>query len=251
MAGAVLGRIVSGAYPCGLRLPSEAALAEELGCGRSTVREALRHVGAMGVIRSRRGSGAMVLDFRRYGTPALLPAFLEVGRFGAPTEVVAKELLRMRTVMACEAVRLAARYGTPEGLAEARAHLDKAPALESDPVEHACNELEIYRALVVASGIWPAAWLVNAFWGPLHEVHRMLAPVMGPVRSGFQKTMTRVLALIAKGDERAAVTKAQTWFDRVDAELVARLEQALAVEPNPSAPNGAQPARRARKAKTP
>src|SRR5687768_3804173 len=100
VANAILGRILDGTYPSGLRLPSEAGLADELGCGRSTVREALRHLADLGIVRSRRGSGAHVLDFRREGTPALLPAYLRAGRFEAPPQAIARELLRLRTIMA-------------------------------------------------------------------------------------------------------------------------------------------------------
>jgi DNA-binding FadR family transcriptional regulator len=141
---------------------------------------------------------------------------------------MASELLRIRTLMACEAVRLAARYATTEGLADARARLEHAPTLADDPIGHAANELELYRALVAASGIWPAVWLVNSFWGPLREAHRMLAPVMGPVPSGFQRTMEEVLEHIERRRELEAVALVQRWFERVDAELVAMLEAAVA-----------------------
>ena len=228
LAGAILDRILSAAYPAGLRLPAEIELADEFACGRSTVREALRHLADLGLVRSRRGSGAMVLDYKREGTPALLPAFLQGGRFEVPLSVMASELLRIRTLMACEAVRLAARYATREGLADARARLGDAPALQDDPVRHASNELELYRALVAASGIWPAAWLVNSFWGPLGEAHRMLAPVMGPVPAGFQRTMEEVLDHIDQRRELEAVALVQRWFERVDADLVAVLETAVA-----------------------
>src|SRR4051794_10017609 len=107
VAHEVLGRIVSGAYPAGLRLPAENDLATELRCGRSTVREALSHLAGMGVVKSRRGSGAMVLDFRREGTPALLPWYVLAGRFDRPVRILARELLSMRTLLAAQAVRLA------------------------------------------------------------------------------------------------------------------------------------------------
>ncbi len=160
---AILERILAGTYPCGLRLPSESALGEDLGCGRSTVREALRHLADLGLVRSRQGSGTMVLDYRRHGTPALLPAYIRSGRFDLPPAVMAREMLRLRTLMACEAVRLAARHASRDALAEAHRLLRDAPALEDDPAAHALNELEIYHALVVASAMWPAAWMVNAF----------------------------------------------------------------------------------------
>src|SRR5215475_5334680 len=132
----ILSRIVAGQYPSGLRLPSEADLAAEFACGRSTVREALRHLAGLGVVRSRRGSGAMVLDFRREGTPALLPWYIMAGRFDRPAAVLARELLGLRSMLAAEAVRLSTRYGEPGSCAEARALLAGAPALESDPAAH-------------------------------------------------------------------------------------------------------------------
>src|SRR5260370_240749 len=106
VAHEILGRIVSGAYPPGLRLPAENDLATALSGGRSSVREALGHLAGMGVVKSRRGSGAMVLDFRREGTPALLPSYVLAGRFDRPVGVLARELLGVRTLLAAQAVRL-------------------------------------------------------------------------------------------------------------------------------------------------
>lgn len=240
----LLGRIIDGTYPRGLRLPAEAALAEELGCGRSTIREALRYLGDLGLIKSRRGSGALVLDFRREGSPALLPAYLRAGRFDdaprsngkqgakngphkgeAQPVALAREMLRLRTLMAVEATRLAARYATD--LSEAQACLAKAPSLESDPAAHALNELDMYRALVLASGIWPAAWLVNAFWAPLREVNALFAPALGAVQSDFQRSMTHLLELVEQGREQDAVDVVEGWFERVDQQLVTIFQHAL------------------------
>jgi GntR family transcriptional repressor for pyruvate dehydrogenase complex len=229
----ILGRIVSGAYPSGLRLPSEAELATSFSCGRSTVREALRHLEGFGVVKSRRGSGAMVLDFRREGTPALLPWYIMAGRFDRPAAVLARELLGLRSMLAAEAVRLATRYGEPGSLTEARALLAGAPALESDPEAHAWNELEIFRALVCASGIWPAVWLANVFWAPMRELHTRLAPVIGRVAPGYQEAMVRLFELIEARDGTGAEAHLSAWLTRVDALLLRDLEQFLeAMEPS-------------------
>lgn len=227
LAREVLARIVSGAYPRGERLPSENDLAAQFGCGRSTVREALRHLTDLGLLRSRRGSGAMVLDFRREGRPALLPAFVEHGSFESPPLVMAGELLRLRSLMACEAVRLAALYGTPDGLAEARARLAEAGKLRSDPLAHATKELEMYRALVVSSGMWPAVWLVNAFWDPLKELLRLIEPSLGPIPEAFGPSMERMLALVEQRAEREAVALTQSWFAQVDGHMLGMLAAIL------------------------
>lgn len=234
VAEAIMGRIIDGAYPAGLRLPSEAALGEELGCGRSTVREALRHLADMGLVQSRRGSGAMVLDYRREGRPALLPTYLRVAALGDQPARLAREMLRLRTLMATEAVRLAARYASPDEIGPARARLAEAAEMADDPSGHALVELELYRELVLASGIWPAAWMVNAFWQPLREINVMFAPAMGPVARGFQRAMKELLDCVEQGDAERAVAVAQRWFERVDRKLVGVIEQALGAGDGPS-----------------
>lgn len=237
VAEVVLGRILDGSYPRALRLPPEAALSEELGCGRSTLREALRYLADLGLVKSRRGSGATVRDWRREGTPPLLPAYIQAGRFDVPPQRLAVEMLHLRTLMATEAVRLAARYATPEALDEAHTRLAAAPALEADPSAHALNELELYRSLVAASQIYPAAWMVNAFWAPLRELNALFAPVFGQVDPDFQPTMIRLLELVAAHDEEGAVDHVARWFRRVDARLTEVIAAALSLHPGGESPS--------------
>ena len=223
----ILARIVSGAYPAGLRLPSETDLAAELSCGRSTIREALRHLTALGVVRSRRGSGALVLDFRREGTPGLLPWYILTGRFDRPAPALARELLSLRDLLALQAVRLAARYADPKGIAEARSILARSPALNSDLAAHALNELEFFRALVCSSSIWPAVWLANVFWAPMRELHGMLAEAVGQISPNYQAQMERLLELIEARDEAGAEAHLAAWLAYVDKNLLCELEEVL------------------------
>lgn len=53
-------RIERGDWEIGERLPPEQQLAEQLGVGRSTVREAVRALASMGLVQSRQGAGAYV-----------------------------------------------------------------------------------------------------------------------------------------------------------------------------------------------
>lgn len=225
IADSLLERILRRSYPAGLRLPPEATLADEFSCGRSTVREALRYLADLGLVKSRRGSGVMVLDFEREGTPALLPTYLKLGGFQNASSNLMREMLQLRTLMACQAVRLAADYATPDKLSKAREHLQQATQLENDPAAHAINELAMYRELVVASGMWPAVWMVNSFWAPLSELNAMFAPILGAVHPAFQDTMTTLFQHIEARQADAAVQQINDWFTMVDTPLLAKLEQ--------------------------
>jgi GntR family transcriptional repressor for pyruvate dehydrogenase complex len=223
----ILARILEGAYPAGLRLPAEVELASELGCGRSTVREALRHLAGLGVVRSRRGSGAHVLDFRREGSPALLSPYLLSGAADLPPRALASELLRLRSWLAREAARLAATHANRVRLRAARAVLARAPSLEATPYEHALNELELFREYVHASGVWPAAWLANAFWRPLRELYEVLAPAIARVPARFQSTMEDVHVRVERGDAAGADEALARWFHEVDGLLLREVEGLL------------------------
>src|SRR3989442_15696799 len=58
-------RIDRGMLPAGSRLPSEPALAVELGVSRATLREALRALEGEGLVRRMWGAGTYVADSRR------------------------------------------------------------------------------------------------------------------------------------------------------------------------------------------
>ena len=61
-------RIDRGVLPAGSRLPSEPALATELGVSRATLREALRALESEGLVRRMWGAGTFVADGRRVAT---------------------------------------------------------------------------------------------------------------------------------------------------------------------------------------
>lgn len=226
VADAILEKIVSGAYPAGLRLPAENDLAAELDVSRATLREALRYLTSLGVVLSRRGSGAFVLDFRREGTLALLPAYASNARFDRPLGIMIRELLRMRRTLALEAVRLAAMYATVETLEPVRRYLALLADCR-DPLKHANAELNMFRELTHASGIWPAAWLANAFWGPMREIHERFAPMVGIVPDDYGQTLADTFRCIEQHDADGAVALLGAHFDRVDQSLATKLDELL------------------------
>ncbi|QSS99219.1 FadR family transcriptional regulator [Pontibacillus sp. ALD_SL1] len=60
----------------GDKLPSERELSEQLGAGRSSVREALRAMELLGLIETRRGEGTFLSSYRPYHMVEILSAFI-------------------------------------------------------------------------------------------------------------------------------------------------------------------------------
>lgn len=60
----------------GDRIPSERELAEKLAVGRSTIREALRSLELLGLIKTRRGEGTFLADPKKHRMVELLSTFI-------------------------------------------------------------------------------------------------------------------------------------------------------------------------------
>jgi DNA-binding FadR family transcriptional regulator len=106
------GSVVSGEWPVGTRIPNEAVLAESLGVGRNTVREAVRALAHAGLLEVRQGDGTYVR------------ATSEVS--GALRRLCGAELrdvLQVRRGLEVEGARLAAANRTEDDLADLRSLL--------------------------------------------------------------------------------------------------------------------------------
>ena len=222
------GRILAGRYPAGLRLPPELELAADLGCSRPTLREGLKWLAGQGLLTSRRGSGVKVRDFRREGTLELLPAYLAAGGGSElPVPALASELLRLRAMMATEAARLAATYASAGSLGEARELAARLPALAGDPVAHTLVEVDFFRALLVASQMWPMVWFANAFWEPVRGLHEQLAVAVWDVPASHPAMVKALLEAIERRQVGRAEELVREHFRAVDERVRPRLDGAL------------------------
>jgi DNA-binding FadR family transcriptional regulator len=103
--------LVDEAWAPGTKLPSELELARQLGVGRSTIREALRVLGHLGIVESRTGLGTYVVDSELMSEPVDDP--------GTPAKV--QELYEFRRCLEVPAARMAAERRTPSQLRKIRA----------------------------------------------------------------------------------------------------------------------------------
>lgn len=139
------GRITSGAWPVGSRIPTEPELAAEFGVGRSTIREAVRSLASLGMVETLRARGTFV----RSATPA--PSIL----LDAVSVYSPAELLGTRRALDVEAAQAAAARRTDPELAILEAALERDIAEAREPDDAALVGIRCSRfhdAVAGASG---------------------------------------------------------------------------------------------------
>lgn len=113
----LLAYLMSGAVKPGDRIPSERQLAEQLGVGRSVVREALKSLTLLGLLEVRQGDGT----FLRAGTSNLLPQAIEWGLMLGEKRTL--DLVEARLYLEPVLAGLAAERRDDSALEDLRRHL--------------------------------------------------------------------------------------------------------------------------------
>ncbi|PSL38157.1 DNA-binding FadR family transcriptional regulator [Labedella gwakjiensis] len=141
--------LLSGALAPGDHLPGERALAADLGVGRSSVREALRVLEVLGLVRTATGSGpssgAIIVSTPRGGMSALLR--LQVAASGFDVSDIVDTRLVLETAVA---ETLAGRAGVDLGAAEQL--LDAMDDASLTPAEFLALDARFHVSLAEAAG---------------------------------------------------------------------------------------------------
>ncbi len=133
--------VSAGEWPVDTRIPTEPALAETLGVGRNTVREAVRALAHSGILEVRQGDGTYVR-----ATSEVSGALHRL----CGTEF--RDVLQVRRCLEVEGARLAATARTSEDLDELWKLLDRSEALRAEGGDDfARADAELHFAVVKTS----------------------------------------------------------------------------------------------------
>lgn len=190
--------LLDGTLRPGDRLPPERELAATLGVGRSSVREALRVLEVMGLIRTGTGSGptsgAIIIATPQGGMSALLR--LQVAAQGFPLD----DVVSTRVVLESAVVHTLA--ADPSRSTEhARAVVDAMDADDLTPTEFLALDAQLHLALAEASG------------------NVVIAAMMAGLRTAIESYVQEGAARIQEWDATAARLRREhhAILDAVDA----------------------------------
>jgi GntR family transcriptional regulator, transcriptional repressor for pyruvate dehydrogenase complex len=130
----------------GDKLPAERDLATKIGVSRPTVRVGLHALAAMGVVKSRHGSGTYIPE----GPPTLdsEPLSLLAALHGFTRE----EMYEARRLLEVGAAGMAAERATPEQLATLADEVANLFAALDDPLRFLVHDITFHRSVAAASG---------------------------------------------------------------------------------------------------
>ena len=223
--------ILTGQYPPGSKLPPERELSKRLGVNRASLREALKKLEHLGLVRIRQGDGTRVQNFMETGGIELVQHLLPLASSAQPGLI--RDLLEFRRLYGREIARLAAHRASKEGIARLR-ELATRGEQTTTALELLENDFEFYVLLTQLTGNQVMVLLINTVREGVRsymEFLANLAPVPDPVR----RHQRELIAAIEARDGARAASIADTHL-AAGAELAARFtgHPDLAPRPLPS-----------------
>ena len=219
--------ILNGQYPPGSKLPPERELSKRLRVNRASLREALKKLEHLGLVRIRQGDGTRVTNFMETGGIELVQHLLPLG--GGKPELI-RDLLEFRRLFGRELARLAAVRSGKDGLGRLRAVADKADQANG-AAELFDLDFDFYVAIASMSGNQVMLLLINTVRDGVRNFMPLLANLAGP-QDAVRKHHRDLIAAIEKGDSAGAGKIADEYL-KLGAELAARMGGRPELQPQP------------------
>ncbi len=150
VAEALRNAILDGSLQPGDRLPGERELADRFGVNRGTVREAIRRLDTLGLLRVRHGGATVVADFLYTAGLQLLPFLLQPG--GRVDMRVVRDLLELRVMLLEWTARKACVRASREDLERLEAVLEDMRDALDEPTRLKELDFRFFEELVRATG---------------------------------------------------------------------------------------------------
>jgi GntR family transcriptional repressor for pyruvate dehydrogenase complex len=194
--------VVSGDYPVGSAIPSERELSELLGVNRHVVREAVKRLEQVGLVRGMQGGRTTVLDYRLTAGLDVLALLAEHARELEPLLPLFVAALEMRAGIGADLARLCAERAPAELRAELPAMAEQIRVTGSGEELLALDEA-FWR--VILDGAGNLAYQL-AFNSLIRAVHARVEIGLPWLEEELRRSRHRgeIAAAIAAGDPQAA-----------------------------------------------
>jgi GntR family transcriptional repressor for pyruvate dehydrogenase complex len=212
LARQIRGTIQNGNYRRGDRLPPIVEMARRFEVGQPSIREALKKLEAMGVVRIRHGSGVFVTRSEEVIVLAS-PDYA-----GTVTKKLLLDLIRARIPIEIQSVADCVKNATPEQVRELKRILTNAGQhLADDEVLNSVN-MEFHGKVAEASGNSVTAQLLAVLHELFTDEQRLILDIFGS-REDDHEDHLQILEAIERRDEALAVERMRSHLESVHASI--------------------------------
>ncbi len=234
VAQRLLNMIRNGDLKPSQQLPPERELAVMLGVGRPAVREAIRGLSLLGLLRIRQGEGTFVgtLHPRELMEPLEMVIDLNVGTLDA--------LFEARIIIESGVAALAAQHSTDAQLAFLAATVDGESTLTSDADTFAAADVAFHEAIVEACGNVFLQSIAGSLYVLGKKSRAITSQVPAVLARSLQDHREILAALQARNPEQAAnamrhhLTRVRSGYREASAGAAATTPPAIL--PSPTSP---------------
>ena len=228
-------QILTGALKPNERLPGERELAAQFNSNRNTLREAVRRLEQANLVSVRHGRGVTVCDFRRTGTLELVAPYLRSGANFADVSQIIEDVLEPRVILLGQAARLAAQRANHDDIQRLRELTELlTTAFETRQTSIVARGFQRWLdALVDAGHSVAIRWIANPFLNALRETLEQL-PNLWILEPSFPTHLNAVVDAVDAGNEQVAVQHIESYYRKVDTQLVKFLHSLRARTAAPS-----------------
>jgi GntR family transcriptional repressor for pyruvate dehydrogenase complex len=213
----ILKSIESGQLTPGDKLPTEHQLSEMFGVGRSTVREATAILSMLGYLQSFQGKGCFV---REDLDPVKASGF-SLDHIQAATHIF--DLVEVREILECNAVRLAARRADSDDMARIKAALAAMQNTSGDLKRFTEHDFDFHIALAQASGNRMILEMMRHIVEKVHQEYDRFRPHALFRRDEAIATAERIVDAVSQGEGEAAARSMAAHLNLVTTEIKRRL----------------------------
>jgi GntR family transcriptional repressor for pyruvate dehydrogenase complex len=194
--------IVGGGYPVGSAIPSERELSETLGVNRHVVREAVKRLEQVGLVRGMHGGRTTVLDYRLTAGLDVLALLAEHARELEPLMPLLVAALEMRAGIGADLARLCAERGAPELRGQLPGMAERIRLMGSGEGLLALDEA-FWRAILEGAGNLAYQLAFNSLIRAVHARVEISLPWLED-ELGSSRHRGPIAAAIAAGDPKRA-----------------------------------------------
>lgn len=211
--------ILRGHYATGEKLPPERKLAEDLGVNRASLREAIKSLEQMGLVKTRQGDGTRVLDFMQTAGVELVSHLVAGAADGDSSIGLLNDVLEFRRIFARDVASLAAERATPEQITRLE-DIAKRAEVDQSPDELLKVDFEFYLELTRAAQNRVFQLLINTIRAAVQS-HAAFFAQVSPQAEVVRNHHREVLAAVKTRQPDKAARAVNDYLQKAHEMLIA------------------------------